>query len=93
MASADHGSHVPAADEPSTPLWLPALGALFFLIAGIGWATCTPAATASADGETPAATASGAGAGAESAAAAPAPSPSPTAAAPVGARRVPPDRH
>ena len=37
MGAHDHGSHVP--DEPKTPMWLPALGALFFLLAGIWFAT------------------------------------------------------
>lgn len=30
-----HAKHLP---EPKTPMWLPALGATLFLIAGIWWA-------------------------------------------------------
>ncbi len=60
-------SHVPqvAPDEPKTPMWLPALGAALFLIAGIWLATgqdpepkkTTPAntsASAAADAGAPA---------------------------------------
>lgn len=62
MASADHGSQ--SLEEPKTPMWLPALGALLFLITGIWWATrpaevevtADPAAAASA---APAATGNG----------------------------------
>jgi hypothetical protein len=38
-----HDSHAaPPQDEPKTPMWLPALGAALFLIAGIVWATRPP---------------------------------------------------
>jgi hypothetical protein len=34
-----HDEKDPASDEPQTPMWLPALGAVMFLAAGIWWAT------------------------------------------------------
>lgn len=39
-----HDSHASGgdSDEPKSPLWLPALGAALFLIAGIWWVTRTP---------------------------------------------------
>ena len=40
MGSHDHGSHV--LEEPKTPLWLPALGAFLFLLAGIWWGSRAP---------------------------------------------------
>ncbi len=36
--------------EPKTPMWLPAVGALLFLMAGLAWAMSTPASTDSAAG-------------------------------------------
>jgi hypothetical protein len=36
----DHGPPPPA--EPNTPMWLPAVGALLFLSAGLAWALTTP---------------------------------------------------
>ena len=36
----DHGPPPPA--EPHTPMWLPAVGALLFLSAGLAWALTTP---------------------------------------------------
>jgi hypothetical protein len=36
----DHGP--PAPPEPNTPMWLPAVGALLFLTAGLAWALSTP---------------------------------------------------
>jgi hypothetical protein len=38
----DHGP--PPPPEPSTPMWLPAVGALLFLTAGLAWALTTPPA-------------------------------------------------
>lgn len=41
---ADQHSHgPPPPPEPRTPLWLPAVGALLFLAAGLFWALGTPA--------------------------------------------------
>lgn len=39
-----HDSHDSGgdSDEPKSPLWLPALGAALFLIAGIWWVTRAP---------------------------------------------------
>lgn len=37
----DHGP--PPPPEPKTPMWLPALGALLFLSAGLAWALSSPA--------------------------------------------------
>jgi hypothetical protein len=56
MASS-HEHHLP---EPKTPMWLPALGATLFLLAGIWWAWSSSAAANAADGakaEKPAASA------------------------------------
>jgi len=36
----DHGP--PPPPEPNTPMWLPAVGALLFLSAGLAWALTTP---------------------------------------------------
>ncbi len=37
-----HGAHhAPPLPEPHTPMWLPALGATLFLLAGIWWALST----------------------------------------------------
>ena len=36
----DHGP--PPPPEPHTPMWLPAVGALLFLSAGLAWALTTP---------------------------------------------------
>ncbi|MEA2750669.1 MAG: hypothetical protein QOI41_4812 [Myxococcales bacterium] len=38
----DHGPPTPP--EPNTPMWLPAVGALLFLTAGLAWALTTPPA-------------------------------------------------
>jgi hypothetical protein len=54
----DHHHAPPAPPEPKTPMWLPALGAVLFLIAGLIWALMpeskheaggAPAGSASAD--------------------------------------------
>lgn len=38
-----HDSHPSGdSDEPKSPLWLPALGAVLFLVVGIWWVTRTP---------------------------------------------------
>jgi hypothetical protein len=56
----DAHSHAPAGPpEPKTPMWLPALGAVLFLAAGLLWGLM-PAATDSAS-DAPAEGASGAG--------------------------------
>ncbi len=34
---ADHHAELP--EEPKTPMWLPALGGVLFLLVGIWWAT------------------------------------------------------
>lgn len=36
----DHGP--PPPPEPETPMWLPAVGAVLFLTAGLAWALSTP---------------------------------------------------
>lgn len=55
-----HGhSPTPDPDEPKTPMWLPAVGAVVFLAAGLLWALC-PSGSADAggaDGGAPAASA------------------------------------
>lgn len=39
----DHGPAAPPGPpEPNTPMWLPAVGALLFLTAGLAWALTTP---------------------------------------------------
>lgn len=40
-ADAHHGP--PPPPEPHTPMWLPAVGALLFLMVGLFWALSTPA--------------------------------------------------
>ena len=59
----DHHSHeTPAPPEPKTPMWLPALGAVLFLMAGLIWGL-TPSSTpeaGSASGDTNAAADAGA---------------------------------
>ena len=52
---AHHTEHPP---EPKTPMWLPALGAALFLLAGIWWAWSGSAAKPAEGGGAPAATAS-----------------------------------
>lgn len=48
--------HTPAAlPEPKTPMWLPALGAVLFLLAGIAWAMA-PGGTEDPTGDAGAAT-------------------------------------
>lgn len=56
-----------AQDEPKSPLWLPALGAALFLLAGIWWLAWNPSGDAEAKAAAEAASA------AASASAAPAP--------------------
>jgi len=59
----DHHSHGPEAPpEPKTPMWLPALGAVLFLMAGLLWAL-TPDSKPEADA-TPGAASAAADAGA-----------------------------
>ncbi len=73
MAHADHGSQ--SSDEPKTPMWLPALGALLFLLAGIWWAT-RPSAPDEVKADAPAAaSAAPAAVSAQPRQAAPAPDP------------------
>jgi hypothetical protein len=48
-SDSDHGPAAPP--EPKTPMWLPALGAVLFLLVGLAWAlspTPAPAQTGSA---------------------------------------------
>ncbi len=67
-----HDSHDPnASDEPKTPMWLPALGALLFLVAGIYWATRPAEPVASTGGDDGGIAADAGDAGADAAAAAP----------------------
>jgi hypothetical protein len=76
-------AHSPDLSEPQTPMWLPALGALFFAGAFVYWATLPSAPTGSADAAASAASA---------AAAAPTGTPSPaasTAPSPVALRPAP----
>ena len=51
-----HAAHLP---EPKTPMWLPALGATLFLLAGIWWAwtSSSTAVDGGQGGSKPAATA------------------------------------
>ncbi len=44
-------------NEPKTPMWLPALGAVLFLTAGLVWGLSSPKAETSGDSAMPAATA------------------------------------
>jgi hypothetical protein len=55
----DHGP--PAPPEPSTPMWLPAVGALLFLTAGLAWALTTPPAESADLSAVPAGSATAAG--------------------------------
>jgi hypothetical protein len=55
-AAHDHGP--PAPPEPHTPMWLPAVGALLFLSAGLWWALTTPPAEKTDLSNIPAASAS-----------------------------------
>ncbi|MBX3220907.1 MAG: hypothetical protein KF795_10330 [Labilithrix sp.] len=57
----DHHHAPPAPPEPKTPMWLSALGAVLFLIAGLIWGL-SPSSTQ--PGEQPAGSAPGANAGA-----------------------------
>ena len=60
----DPHSHEPVAPpEPHTPMWLPALGAVLFLMVGLVWAL-TPSSKNEA-GDTPAGSGSAAPAGAD----------------------------
>ena len=48
--ASDHHHAPPALPEPKTPMWLPALGAVLFLIVGLIWGlTPDPANGAGAD--------------------------------------------
>lgn len=65
MAHDSHDAHgqTPREDEPKSPLWLPALGAALFLVAGIWWfafGTPEPKATSPDDAASAAASASAA---------------------------------
>jgi hypothetical protein len=53
--------HAPLPDEPKTPMWLPALGAALFLLAGIWWATRPSAAPVQGGEKTAIAADAGAG--------------------------------
>jgi hypothetical protein len=70
-----HDSHASGgdSDEPKSPLWLPALGAALFLLAGIWWVTRTaeplPSSTADAGAAVVSGDAAGGDAGAAPAAA------------------------
>lgn len=54
-------THAQHDDEPKTPMWLPALGAVLFLLGGIWWSwsatTASPPGDASGAGGKPAAAA------------------------------------
>ncbi len=53
MSSSHDSAPLP---EPTTPLWLPALGGALFIAAGIAWAICPASASApTASGAAPAA--------------------------------------
>lgn len=48
-SSDPHAHGPPALPEPKTPMWLPALGAVLFLIAGLVWGLVPSAKDASGD--------------------------------------------
>jgi hypothetical protein len=70
-----HDSHPSGgdSDEPKSPLWLPALGAALFLLAGIWWVTRTPEPKPPAVIDADAAVVSGDAAGGDAGAAPPPP--------------------
>ena len=83
----DHGP--PPPPEPSTPMWLPAVGALLFLTAGLAWALSTPPAESADLSAVPAGSATAA-ATATATATAPAAAPVLTAPRQVGTTVVQP---
>jgi hypothetical protein len=52
--SASEGNHVghgpPPPAEPKTPMWLPAVGAVLFLMVGLFWGLSGPSKDATAEG-------------------------------------------
>ena len=62
--ASDHHSHEPTAPpEPKTPMWLPALGAVLFLMVGLIWGL-TPSSNPESDSPSGAASGTTADAGA-----------------------------
>ncbi|MBS2017779.1 MAG: hypothetical protein JST00_33180 [Deltaproteobacteria bacterium] len=62
MAHDSHAHGPPPPPEPKTPMWLPAVGAVLFLMVGLFWALSdsTPETKDSQPGSAPAATATAA---------------------------------
>jgi hypothetical protein len=57
-----HSDAPPALPEPKTPMWLPALGAVLFLTAGLLWALMPATRDVGSGPGTPASASAGAGA-------------------------------
>lgn len=55
--SASEGNHAESLPEPKTPMWLPAVGAVLFLVVGLLWGLSDPPADPSKDQRAPAASA------------------------------------